>query len=135
LVEFVHGNCKHVKLYRNDFLIDDLYNELINSKRETYRQQYRAILNSLAGIHENRGALKKSANIYRKILKIDPISETTCQKLMLNLSSRGKRNDAVRLYEKFKRILKEKVDTEPDLLTSNIYSKILDTGKQCKKVL
>jgi len=86
-------------------------------------------LNSLAGMHENRGSLKKSADIYWKILKIDPISETTCQKLMLNLSSRGKRNDAVRLYEEFKKNLKEEVDTDPDLLTSNIFIKILDKEK------
>lgn len=118
-----------VKLYRNDFLSDDLYIEVINSKRESYRQQYIAILNSLAGMFEKRGSLRKSADIYRKILKIDPISETTCQKLMLNFSSRGKRNDAVRLYEEFKKKLKEEVDTEPDLLTSNIYLKILDKGK------
>jgi LuxR family maltose regulon positive regulatory protein len=114
-----------LKIYRNDFLVDNLYIEAIQSKRETYRQEYLRILYRLAEIYEKRGALKKTATFYKKIVAVDPISEIACQKLMINCFNRGKRNDAIRVYEEFKEIVKAEMDSEPDELTVSIYQKIL----------
>ncbi len=114
-----------LKIYRNDFLADDLYIEAIRSKREAYRREYLGILYMLAEIYEKRGALKKAAAFYKKIVAVEPISETACQKLMTNCFNRGKRNDAIRVYEKFKEIVKAEMDSEPDELTFSIYQKIL----------
>jgi len=118
-----------LKIYRNDFLADNLYIETINAKRETYRREYLSILYMLAEIYEKRGALKKAAAFYKKIIAVDPISETACRKLMTNCYNRGKRNDAIRVYEKFKEIVRTEMDSEPDELTVSIYQKILHKNK------
>lgn len=118
-----------LKIYRNDFLADDLFIEAIQSKREAYRREYLGILNMLAEIYEKRGALKKAAAFYKKIVDVDPISETACRKLMINCFNRGKRNDAIRVYEEFKEMVRAEMDSEPDELTVSIYQKILHTNK------
>jgi DNA-binding SARP family transcriptional activator len=118
-----------LKIYRNDFLANDLYIEGIQSKREVYRQEYLRILYMLAKIYEKRGTLKKAATFYKKIVAVDPISEIACQKLMINCFNRGKRNDAIRVYEEFKEIVRAEMDSEPDELTVSIYQKILHTNK------
>jgi DNA-binding SARP family transcriptional activator len=82
----------------------------------------------LAEIYEKRGAMKKASAFYKKIITVDPISETAHQKLMLNCFNRGKRNDAIRIYEKFKEIVRTEMDTEPDELTISIYQKILHSN-------
>ncbi len=117
-----------LKIYRNDFLADDLYIEAIRSKREAYRREYLDILYMLAEIYEKRGALKKAAAFYKKIVAVDPISETACRKLMINCFNRGKRNDAIRVYEEFKDIVRAEMDSEPDELTFSIYQNILHTN-------
>jgi len=118
-----------LKIYRKDFLADDLYIEVIRAKREAYRREYLGILYRLAEIYEKRGALKKAAAFYRKIVAVDPISETACQKLMINCFNRGKHNDAIQVYEKFREIVKTEMDSEPDELTVSIYRKILHANK------
>jgi len=118
-----------LKIYRNDFLADDLYIEAIRAKREVYRREYLGILYMLAEIYEKRGALKKAAAFYKKIVAVDSISETACRKLMINYFNRGKRNDAIRVYDKFKEIVKAEMDSEPDEFTFSIYQKILHTNK------
>ncbi len=55
-----------LKIYRNDFLANDLYIEGIESKREVYRQEYLRILYMLAEIYEKRGTLKKAADFLQK---------------------------------------------------------------------
>ena len=117
-----------LKVYRNDFLADDLYIEAIRSKREAYRRQYLSTLYRLAEIYEKRGALKKAAPFYKEIVAVDPFSEAACQKLMLNCFNRGKRNEAIRVYEKFKENVRTDMDSEPDELTVSIYRKILHSN-------
>ena len=117
-----------LKVYRTDFLAEDLYLETIRAKWEVYRREYLSILFRLAEIYEKKGALKKASAFYKKIITVDPVSETACQKLMLNCFNRGRRNDAIRVYEKFKEIVKAEMDSEPDELTVSIYRKILQSN-------
>ena len=114
-----------IDLYNGDFLPEDLYVPPIERKREELRRKYLDLLFKTARIYEYRRALSKAISYYRRAIQTDPLLESACQRLMILLSDKGKRNEALRVYEECKKALKNEIDSEPEQLTTAIYSKIL----------
>jgi hypothetical protein len=46
---------------------------------------------------------------------------------MLNYSSRGMRNAALKAYQDCLKVLREELDAEPDTLTTSLYKKLLES--------
>lgn len=116
---------KAIDLYRGDFLPEDLYIPWIETKRHELRDQFLELLLTTARLYEQRGSRSKAIARYQKALKADPLLEVACQRLMRLLSEQGKRNEALKVYERLKTALDHELDTRPDPLTDAIYQKIL----------
>lgn len=72
-----------------------------------------------------RGAVNKAISTYKKVIQTDSILEEAYQKLMLLYSGKGKRNEALRVYEACKKALKKELDSQPDQVTVSLYKKIM----------
>jgi len=77
-----------------------------------------------AKIEETRGSLTKAIALYEKVIREDPYLELTYQRLMTLYFDRGKQNEALKVYEKCKKALREGLDTKPDSVTKAIHKKI-----------
>jgi DNA-binding SARP family transcriptional activator len=112
------------KIYITDFLKEDIYINSVSINREELRKKYLYVLHRLAELYEQIGSLNKATTYYKTIINIDSISETACQKLILNYSNRGKHNEAIKVFEKFRETLNSEMELEPEELTYSIYKKI-----------
>jgi DNA-binding SARP family transcriptional activator len=114
-------------LYGGDFLAEELYYPWVDRKRQELREIYLDVLLHAAGLHENRGALTKAINCYKKVIRTDPLLEMSYQKLMLLYFQRGMRSEALRVYEDCRKALREGLDEEPGEATTAILQKIKDS--------
>jgi LuxR family transcriptional regulator, maltose regulon positive regulatory protein len=114
--------------YQGDFLPEELYLPLVESRREELKGRYLEVLEWLAELHEKRGALIKAINCLKQLLKADPLLEQAYQKLMLLYARRGLRAPALKVYEACRQALRQKLDAEPDQATTSIYRKILTSA-------
>jgi DNA-binding SARP family transcriptional activator len=115
---------KAIGLYKGTFLPRDLYASWADSKRHELKQQYVDLLLTSAKIEETRGSLTKAITLYEKAIREDPYLELTYQRLMTLYFDRGKRNEALKVYEKCKKAMREGLDTKPDPVTKAIHKKI-----------
>ncbi len=80
----------------------------------------------MARLYEKQGALRKAIDCYNKAIQEDPLIEEAYQKLMTFYSNKGMYNDALKIYEECKKVLKTELKSKPDSTTSAIYKKILE---------
>jgi DNA-binding SARP family transcriptional activator/CRP-like cAMP-binding protein len=116
-----------IELYSGDFLPEDLYVPWVVAKREELRKHHFSLLFRVGELLEMRGNLKSATDYYRKVIQIDPTWEAAYQRLMLNYSSRGMRNAALKAYQDCLKALRDELDTEPDTLTTSLYRKLLES--------
>lgn len=113
-----------IKLYQIDFLGEDLYNDAISHKREKLRKQYTEAMFQLAALYEEKGALKKAEDVYKRVIVSDSFSESAHQKLMINYANRGKTSEAIQTYLKYITVLRVELDADPDDVTRSIYERL-----------
>jgi len=111
--------------YRGDFLLEDLYCQWIEVKREELRAKYIDLLYKIGEFYERQGALRKAISFYRRAVQKDPLLEEAYQRLMVLHSQQKKRNEAIRVYEECKKALWDELQAEPDEVTVALYNKIL----------
>jgi DNA-binding SARP family transcriptional activator/CRP-like cAMP-binding protein len=116
-----------IELYSGEFLPEDRYVSWVERKREGLQKRYVNLLFRVAELLEMRGNSKSATDYYTKVIQIDPTWEAAYQRLMLNYSSRGMRNAALKVYQDCLKALCEELDTEPDPLTTSLYRKLLDS--------
>ena len=125
----IKGALKHYNeaaaLYKGDFLPEDLYAPWIELRREELRNAYIALLNRIATLHENKGARSKAISFYTKAIRFSPLLEDAYQRLMVLYSIMGKRNEALKIYERCRKVLRDELDVEPDQVTVALYEKIV----------
>ena len=85
---------------------------------------YLDLLLRIARIHEGRGAITRAISLYGKAVQADALLEEAYQRLMVLYADKGKRNEALRIYEDCKKALRVMLDSEPDRVTTAIYHKI-----------
>jgi ATP/maltotriose-dependent transcriptional regulator MalT/DNA-binding SARP family transcriptional activator len=115
-----------MEIYKGDFLPEELYAPWVDKRREELRGKYIELLSKVAGLYERQGAFKKSIDCYKKAIQVDPLLEEPYQKLMTFYSSKGMNNEALRIYEDCKKVLKKELKTKPDSKTTAIYNKVLE---------
>ena len=113
--------------YQGDFLPNDLYASWAQIKRDKLRENYTRLLFIVASIHESRGAFTKAILYYKKLIETDPVLEEAYQRLMVLYSDHGRKNEAIRIYRTCKKAVRAHLDTDPEMVTTAIYEKILDT--------
>ena len=114
------------EIYKGDFLPEEVYAPWANMKREELRQRYIDLLSKICELHEKQGALRKATEWCRKVITADPLMEDSYQKLMTLYFNRGMFNEALRVYDECKKVLKTELKTTPDTVTTSLYEKILE---------
>ena len=113
-----------VKVYRGDFLPEELYSPWAQAPRERLRQDHLGLLMDLAELNRDKGSLRQAAVWFRRVLAVDPCQEEACQRLMVVLQKLGQHGQALEACEKLRQALRQDLDVAPDSRTLALYNKI-----------
>jgi LuxR family maltose regulon positive regulatory protein len=114
-----------MEIYTGEFLPEELYAPWAELRKEELRRTYMDLLFKAAQLHESRGALKKAISCYKKAIHTDPLLEDAYQRLMVLYSQQGRHNEAIKVYEQCRRVLRDGLDAEPDHITTALHKRIV----------
>ncbi len=111
-------------LYRDDFLVEDLYEEWTVLRREELKDQYLLVLTKLSQLcligRDLEGCITRS----HKLLAKEPCREDAYQRLMQCYTLLGQRGRAVRWYEICERTLRQELEVGPSVETQRLFLNI-----------
>ena len=114
-----------ISLYKDDFLASDVDAQWAAPVRESLKQRYIDVLLRVARSYETLGSWTKAVRHYEMALECDPVLEEAYRRIMTLYADKGKRSQALHVFEKCRKNLKKHVDVEPDEVTVSIYRRIL----------
>ncbi|MGB2798542.1 MAG: BTAD domain-containing putative transcriptional regulator [Dehalococcoidia bacterium] len=113
------------RLYRGDFLEDDLYEDWTLLRREALKDTYLAILSKLSERSVAEEDCEGCIGYCQKILAKDPCREDAYRSLMRCHSRLGHRSRAVNWYKICLKTLRAELDTAPDSVTTELNERLL----------
>lgn len=119
---------KAVKLYRDDYLIEDLYEEWTMIERERLIDAYTDLLRRLAVHYMENGQLWESVRTCYRVLEKNRCDEDAHRLLMECFIRLGQRARALHQYELCKQALEQECDMTPAPETQALYVSILKCG-------
>lgn len=111
-------------LYRDDYLLEDLYEEWTLVRREELKDQYLMMLTKLADYCIDRGDSVGCIVRCHKILQKDPCREDAYRRLMQCYARLGQRSQALHWYELCARTLRQELDVTPSDQTQHLYEQV-----------
>lgn len=121
------------RLYQDD-LLNGLYDEWIEPKREEYRKRLSQVLTRLATQWEERGDYARAIPHAERLVTHDPLSEPHHQMLIRLHAANGDRAGALRAYHQCMRILRRELAVEPDAVTRELFERILKSEAPAARV-
>jgi DNA-binding SARP family transcriptional activator len=115
-----------IDLYRGDLLPEDRYDDWTVSRRDALRDQFLSLLLRLASLHEARQEADQAIDALRRVVAVEPEREEAHVGLMRLYALTGRRQQAIRQYERLCDILARELDSEPDAATRRLYAQIVD---------
>jgi DNA-binding SARP family transcriptional activator len=116
---------KAIELYRDDYLVEDLYKDWTMVERERLSNIYMDMLERLALYYKETEQLRVSIRICYRILEKDRGHENSHLLLTEIYALLGHHGQALHQYELFTSILKSSYGTEPSLETQKRFEKVL----------
>lgn len=116
---------KAVALYRGDFLPGDLYDQWAGQVRDRLKELYCTVLNDAAELARSAGMRDKVADFDDKLFRTDSCNELACRRLMQSRVAEGRRNEAIRIFERCRLALHAELDIEPGPETLELYRSII----------
>ncbi len=113
-----------VELYRGDLFEDDDFAEWCLLDREYLRETYLGTLQRLAALFEKSGNHDRAIAHCRRIIRVDPLRETTQRQLIECLWQAGRRDEALQQYDAFARSLHHELDIAPLPETQRLVQRI-----------
>jgi DNA-binding SARP family transcriptional activator len=111
-------------LYRDDFLVDDLYEDWTVLPREELKDKYLLILTRLSQFSMDALDLDGCIRRSHALLAKEPCREDAYQRLMHCYARLGQRGSALRWYQICERTLHQELDVAPSEETRRIYGQI-----------
>ncbi len=115
-----------IDLYGGELLPEDRFEEWAAIQREALQQQHLDLLRQVAHLHEARDEATGAIDVYRRIVAVDPVAEGAHVGLMRLYAQTGRRQQALRQFERLRDALAAELDTEPEVATERLYVDILD---------
>jgi len=109
----VHAYEAAQALYRDDYLIDDLYADWTLVTREQFKDQYLLVLTRLADASSTVADYETCIGYCHKILSRDAAREDVYQRLMRCHARMGRRARALRWYELCREMLQRDLNVAP----------------------
>jgi ATP/maltotriose-dependent transcriptional regulator MalT/DNA-binding SARP family transcriptional activator len=111
-------------LYRGDFLPEEPYLSWVEMKRTVLQDNYLEIMAKAIDLYSAANRLSEAADSCKRILRVDPSSDSACQRLMELYHRQGKRTAALKVYGAFKAHVVSEIGVEPDPQTTAMYRKL-----------
>jgi len=111
-------------LYRDDFLVEDLYEDWTILPREELKDKYLLILTRLSQFSMAAMDLDGCIRRSHALLAKEPCREDAYQRLMQCYARLGQRGSALRWYQICERTLEQELDVAPSEETRRIYRQI-----------
>lgn len=114
-----------VELYKGELLPEDPYEDWLIERRDQLRDRYLGLLMHLAALHEARGETVPAIDVCRRIVNTENTHEEAHTALIRLYAGTGRRQQALRQYERLSDILKNELDVEPGQEAETLYAAIL----------
>lgn len=124
--EAAHFLEKGYRLYKGDFLPDNLYDDWVIEERERLRLLFLKGSDRLATFYLTSGKSSQSIPIAEKVIEIDPLWENAYRILMMAYHTLHNRTLSVRWYERCKQVLEKELGVPPMEETINLYRKMIE---------
>ncbi|HVC32369.1 MAG TPA: BTAD domain-containing putative transcriptional regulator [Chloroflexota bacterium] len=121
-------------VYRDDYLLEDLYEDWTLVRREELKDQYLMVLTKLADGCLREGDAEGCIVRCHKILQKDACREDAYRRLMRCYAQLGQRSQALHWFGLCTRTLRQELDVAPSEQTMDLYQKIT-TGQRCDSAL
>jgi DNA-binding SARP family transcriptional activator len=118
-----------VTLYKGD-LLPNCYDDWILPEREGLRHAYIGALEQLVRILEEQREYQTAIRNAERILRNNPLQESTYRQLMRLYALNDDRAGALRIYHKCATVLKRELGVEPGVATREAYEQLLGTESQ-----
>ncbi len=112
------------RLYRDDYLLEDLYEDWTLVRREELKDQYLMLLTKLADACLDRGDAEGCILRCHRILQKDPCREDAYQRLMRCYAILGQRSHARHWFEVCVRTLRRELDVAPSEETVQLHEAV-----------
>lgn len=116
--------------YRGDYLEEEPYADWCLAERERLRELFLdaklALADALAGLSQHLQAIRHAEDVLLR----DPIRERAYRRIMRSYSALGERGQALRAYERCRRILAEEMGLDPLPQTRELYEEVLYQDRQ-----
>ncbi|MGD2077431.1 MAG: protein kinase, partial [Chloroflexota bacterium] len=133
---FICQHCRErleeaVALYRGNFLADfylddsNAFEHWAQVKRELYARRALDGLEILSSIYTREKNFSRARTLVDRQLQIDNLREGAYRQMMQLLALAGRREEALRVYEKCRRLLAEELGMDPSRRTTELYERIL----------
>jgi tetratricopeptide (TPR) repeat protein len=103
-----------IEMHADDLLPQDRYEEWAEERREGLRRDLLALLVELARLHEGRGELEPAIEVLRRVVGEEQTHEVAHAGLMRMYAIAGRRDEALKQYERLREALSRDLDTAPD---------------------
>lgn len=114
-----------VSFYRDDYLMEDLYEDWTMIERERLTSGYVDILDRLSDYYLDDGQLQRSIGASYQILDKDPYHEESYRRLMRSYCRLGLRSRAAQQYELCRRMLGRLYGMTPAEETQDLHRRVL----------
>ncbi|MFP4344877.1 MAG: BTAD domain-containing putative transcriptional regulator, partial [Anaerolineales bacterium] len=101
------------RLYRGDLLEEDRYAEWTFAERERLVERYLTLLTELEEAYAQQGRYRRAISLCQRILERDPYREAVFVRLMLAYYYAGEQVQALRTFERCRRVLMEDLGVAP----------------------
>ena len=114
-----------VDLYAGELLPADRYEAWAEGRREGLRQQYLTLLLEMAGLHDEREDVGPAIEALARVVAEEPTHEGAHAGLMRLYARRGRRDEALRQYERLRKDLWRGEARGPDAASRRLREEIL----------
>lgn len=113
-----------LSMYGGELLADQPYADWAETQREHLRLQRRRATLTLAELDLGMGTPEASVPMVERLLNADPTDESALRVLMRTLAAAGRRDEAIRWYDRVTDSLRTELDAEPEEETLQLAAEI-----------
>lgn len=111
-------------LYAGDYLPDDLYEDWATERRESLKRSWSELQFWLAQLGEQQGDIEAAISALQRLLTVEPCDERAAAELMGLLGRRGRRAEALRVYQNLAQSLRNELQVEPSEALVELHRKL-----------
>lgn len=130
--EIINLLKRAVNLYRGDFMPNDKYEDWTREFREEYREMYLEIIKVLANNLYCSGNKLEALHYLKKGIREEPYREDFYFMVIKILKEEGRIAEAVSLYNKYEKIIKDELDVFPSEQLQEMLFRVYDSNREKK---